>query len=254
MECPACQYVRQPEDDAPDWQCPSCKRAYAKARVGVGTGHDSGRRMRTVWPTTAPRKPDSDGEDVAAREPLHAARDEPLTARPAASARERVTAPQWSASGRRGAAPPVPNGVNGLLVAQGLGLLGACLLIAGAFAPFVSVPIVGGVTLFQNGEGDGVFIVGLALVGIVAAAMRWLWATAGVGLLSGAIVTYDVLSLRGALNEEVEKIRDSDFGGILDQNAVADMASGMVSFQWGLALIVIGVALTTLAPFMARRQ
>ena len=29
-ECPACGYVRQPTDDAPDWQCPSCQRAYSK--------------------------------------------------------------------------------------------------------------------------------------------------------------------------------------------------------------------------------
>jgi len=30
MKCPKCGYERQPTDDAPDWQCPSCKVAYAK--------------------------------------------------------------------------------------------------------------------------------------------------------------------------------------------------------------------------------
>lgn len=30
MKCPKCGYERQPMDDAPDWQCPSCKVAYAK--------------------------------------------------------------------------------------------------------------------------------------------------------------------------------------------------------------------------------
>ena len=29
--CPHCNYVRQGTDTAPDWQCPSCERAYAKA-------------------------------------------------------------------------------------------------------------------------------------------------------------------------------------------------------------------------------
>lgn len=30
MKCPKCAYVRQPSDDAPNWQCPSCKVAYIK--------------------------------------------------------------------------------------------------------------------------------------------------------------------------------------------------------------------------------
>jgi glutaredoxin len=29
--CPHCNYARQAEDTTPDWQCPSCERAYAKA-------------------------------------------------------------------------------------------------------------------------------------------------------------------------------------------------------------------------------
>lgn len=29
--CPNCNYVRLPADTAPDWQCPSCERAYNKA-------------------------------------------------------------------------------------------------------------------------------------------------------------------------------------------------------------------------------
>lgn len=31
MRCPKCGYVRTPEDFAPEWQCPSCQVAYAKA-------------------------------------------------------------------------------------------------------------------------------------------------------------------------------------------------------------------------------
>jgi hypothetical protein len=31
MKCPKCSYERQAADDAPDWQCPSCKVAYVKA-------------------------------------------------------------------------------------------------------------------------------------------------------------------------------------------------------------------------------
>jgi glutaredoxin len=29
--CPKCRHIRQPGEDAPDWQCPACGVAYAKA-------------------------------------------------------------------------------------------------------------------------------------------------------------------------------------------------------------------------------
>ena len=29
--CPHCNYARQATDSAPDWQCPSCAKAYVKA-------------------------------------------------------------------------------------------------------------------------------------------------------------------------------------------------------------------------------
>ncbi len=33
MKCPKCGYERRPSDDAPEWQCPSCKVAYAKVKL-----------------------------------------------------------------------------------------------------------------------------------------------------------------------------------------------------------------------------
>ncbi|MEN9476337.1 MAG: hypothetical protein RLZZ300_478, partial [Pseudomonadota bacterium] len=29
--CPHCNYARQADDKAPDWQCPACEKAYDKA-------------------------------------------------------------------------------------------------------------------------------------------------------------------------------------------------------------------------------
>lgn len=36
MKCPKCGYVRLSTDVAPDWQCPSCHVAYAKAKASTG--------------------------------------------------------------------------------------------------------------------------------------------------------------------------------------------------------------------------
>lgn len=33
--CPHCNHVRRPHDQAPDWQCPSCERAYEKPARAV---------------------------------------------------------------------------------------------------------------------------------------------------------------------------------------------------------------------------
>lgn len=35
MKCPKCGYVRRMGETAPEWQCPSCGMAYAKARAGA---------------------------------------------------------------------------------------------------------------------------------------------------------------------------------------------------------------------------
>lgn len=32
--CPHCAYTRKDSDEAPDWQCPACEKAYAKAAGG----------------------------------------------------------------------------------------------------------------------------------------------------------------------------------------------------------------------------
>lgn len=38
--CLACNYTRQPTDDAPDWECPNCQKAYVKtARVAEHQEH-----------------------------------------------------------------------------------------------------------------------------------------------------------------------------------------------------------------------
>ncbi len=47
MLCPKCHYQRQPSDQAPDWQCPGCGVAYAKARLTTGTGASKSSNIKT---------------------------------------------------------------------------------------------------------------------------------------------------------------------------------------------------------------
>jgi glutaredoxin len=48
--CPHCNYSRQSGDHAPDWQCPSCQRAYEKTPAGSV----SAQRTDTVFVQAAP--------------------------------------------------------------------------------------------------------------------------------------------------------------------------------------------------------
>jgi hypothetical protein len=50
---------------------------------------------------------------------------------------------------------------------QRIGGLGSLMLILGAFAPLVSMPIVGNVSYFNNGSGDGMFILAAALLSLL---------------------------------------------------------------------------------------
>ena len=53
---------------------------------------------------------------------------------------------------------------------QLIALFGAILLLIGAFLPVLSAPIVGSVSLFNNGKSDGMIIAGLAVIAIIEAA------------------------------------------------------------------------------------
>ena len=75
---------------------------------------------------------------------------------------------------------------------QVVGLTGALALFIGVFAPIVSVPTVGYINYFQNEKGDGVVILGLAVISFVlllAKRYRGLWFTglASLGVLAGQI-------------------------------------------------------------------
>ncbi len=191
MECPACGYVRQETDDAPDWQCPNCKRAYNK----IGGGH-------------------KEYSDV----------DVP----------QRGRVPHRGHGGRTSASIGAPNNA---LAIQLIGLIGSALLIIGPFAPFISAPFIGSITLFKGGEGDGIFILGFGLIALLFSFTRRYTAVAVAGCLSGALLVFTFINTRMKLNE----VSDNPF-------------LEAVSFQWGGALIVLGVILTIAPAVMVRQR
>ncbi len=124
---------------------------------------------------------------------------------------------------------------------QILGLVGSVILFIGVFTPIVSVPIVGNLNYFQNGRGDRVIVLVLALISLVLVLIkwyRWLWLT---GPLSLGVMLYTFINFQVRMAEATAKMEqelaNNPFRGI------ADIAMQSVQIQWGWAVLVVGAAL-----------
>ena len=78
---------------------------------------------------------------------------------------------------------------------QLFGLVGSGLLILGTFLPLVSVPIIGSINYFANGQGDGVFIIGFGALAIVFTLIKrykllWIPAILSIAQLIYALITF----------------------------------------------------------------
>ena len=124
---------------------------------------------------------------------------------------------------------------------QLFGIIGSILLFFGVFTPIISAPIIGSINYFQNGKGDGVIVLVLALISIglvFAKKYGGLWIT-GVGSLVLMVFTFVNFQVRmSQIQDEMEsKLAGNPFRGI------ADAAMQSVQIQWGWAVLVIGAAL-----------
>ena len=131
-----------------------------------------------------------------------------------------------------------------------VGFSGAAVMALGAFLPIVSLPIVGSLNYFNNGEGDGIFIVILAVVAAVLTFLgqyKFLWIP---GALSLAFLTFALVRFMQVVNEAKADLTSSLIG-----NPFAGLAEGLmgaVQLQWGWLVLFMGAMAITAAPFVGR--
>lgn len=134
---------------------------------------------------------------------------------------------------------------------KAIALVGASLLFVGAFMPIISMPIVGSLNYFQNGNGDGVAIV-LMAIATTALAMTGrtkhvLWT----GLASLAMLAFTFINFQSKMGEVranmESELADNPFRGL------AEAAVGSVQLQWGWAILVLGAGITVYAGWQARQ-
>lgn len=123
---------------------------------------------------------------------------------------------------------------------QLLGLIGSIVLFIGVFTPIGSVPIMGNMNYFQNGKGDGTFILILAIISLVlvlAKEYKGLWFT-GIGSLGFMLFTF--INFQSKMSQAKADIESELAGNPF--RGLADMAMQSVQLQWGWALLIVGAA------------
>ena len=101
-----------------------------------------------------------------------------------------------------------------------VGIVGAVLLLVGSFMPFAGVPLFGSVSYIQGGTGDGVIVVGLAILSfffVIKERYKALWWPS---IAAASLVTFSIVSV---------------FTGAGDSN--------FISLQLGPLVIYLGAAL-----------
>ena len=121
---------------------------------------------------------------------------------------------------------------------QILAIVGALLLFVGVFLPIVSMPIVGSLNYFHNGQGDGTIILVLAVISVVLAITRrlralWITGLSSVGMLLFALVNF-LIRMAQMRQQMQAELADNPFKGL------ADVAMNSVQLQWGWAVLMLG--------------
>lgn len=136
---------------------------------------------------------------------------------------------------------------------QNLAHVGAALLIVGLFTPIVSMPIVGNVSLFNNGSNISAMVLLLLAVGAAVLAAKGLeqdvlWPGSG----ASAILIYAFGRLQYGLSEMRESVTKELAGNPFA--GIAQAAVGTVQVQWGWLVLATGAGLLVYSGLVARRE
>lgn len=135
---------------------------------------------------------------------------------------------------------------------RSIALIGAALLVLGAFAPIVSLPLVGHVTPMQDGRSFGWIWLVLAGAGAHFAVREDDTSVKRIGLASFATamtwLAYILIKLSDARAVASKELEGNMF------RAMADAAMGSIHFQWGWAALFIGAGTLIYAGSFAEKK
>lgn len=111
--------------------------------------------------------------------------------------------------------------------------------------PLIKFPIVGDINYFNNGKGDGVIVLVLALISLACVILnrcKFLWFTGTGSFLMLFVTLFTFLNKMSQARADMEfQLSGNPFRGL------ADMAIQSIQLQWGWAMLVIGSSLLILS-------
>ncbi len=120
-----------------------------------------------------------------------------------------------------------------------LGLAGVSFLALGVFLPFMRLPFVGSMNYIGNGNRDGIivlFLAGISLLAVLGRRYGVLWFTA---FLSGAVTAFTILNINNHISQAV--VRANADGSLVSRAFSATAQT--VEMEFGVAVIGIGIIL-----------
>jgi hypothetical protein len=129
---------------------------------------------------------------------------------------------------------------------QLFGYIASGVLALATFLPIATLPLVGSLNYFSNGQGDGVFVLLAAIAaGLLVALKKYKFVLIPAGI-AAAVTLYTLISLMIRINE-----LQASLGSDLEGNPFAGLAEGLaasVRLEWGwIILILAEVALVLIA-------
>lgn len=135
---------------------------------------------------------------------------------------------------------------------KNIGLISCSLLVVGIFCPLVRLPFVGSINYFNNSKGDGIFVLGFAILSIILIFFNkfkalFLTSLASLGLLSYTYIHFQNILTTTKLEMETS-LSGNPFAGL------ADLAMQSVQLEWGWAILVIGSILLLMSAIISVKK
>lgn len=121
-----------------------------------------------------------------------------------------------------------------------LAMLGAGLAAVGTFLPFVRLPIVGSISLFNQGLSDGLIILVLALGAAGVWHSKRYTSCAVIGFLIAAVVAYDAWSVISRIQQLRAEMSDNPFAAGLANVVNLDIGVGAIAV--GSVMIMVAAS------------
>jgi len=139
---------------------------------------------------------------------------------------------------------------------QIIGIIGSLLLILGVFIPLVKIPLVGGISFYDNSRLEAIIVIIIAVISVfLVVAKRYilLWVSGFALLAVVSVRGIQVIKKLYSARSTAEKILGEKLTAKITKK-LTHVAIEHVDISWGLVFLIVGAVLIILCAILATRQ